>query len=217
MTEKRPLRFPSVRLVAVAALAGIAAGAVAVYVKEAGIGKVAQAGQCEASMVKAEALKPFATGQVAALVAPNEPRRIEGMSFTDAAGKERTLADFLGKTVLVNLWATWCVPCREEMPALNALQKIRGGDRFEVVAINIDTGSAEKPRTFLEETGVDSLGLYLDPSMGSFNSAKKQGLAFGLPATLLLDDKGCLLGAMNGPAAWDSADAKALIDAALTR
>ncbi|MCJ7999774.1 TlpA family protein disulfide reductase [Rhizobium cremeum] len=125
-----------------------------------------------------------------------------------------TLADFSGKTVLLNLWATWCVPCREEMPALDALQKAEGNDKFQVLAINIDTGSAEKPKTFLSEIGVNALGLYRDSSMGVFNEMKKEGLAFGLPVTLLIDAKGCLLGSMNGPAAWDSEDAAKLVRAA---
>ena len=148
------------------------------------------------------------------MVAAAEPRAIGGLSFKDQADKDLTLADFSGKTVLLNLWATWCVPCREEMPALNALQKAEGSDAFQVLAINIDTGPIDKPKAFLEETGVDALGLYRDASMGVFNTLKKEGLAFGLPATLLIDGKGCLLGAMNGPAAWDSPDAKALIKAA---
>ncbi len=101
------------------------------------------------------------------------------------------------------------------MPALNSLQKALGGDRFEVVAINIDTGGDDKPKTFLDEVGVHELGYYRDASMGVFNTLKKEGLAFGLPATLLLDEKGCLIGSMNGPAAWDSEDAKSLIRAAL--
>jgi thiol-disulfide isomerase/thioredoxin len=114
--------------------------------------------------------------------------------------------------VLLNLWATWCVPCREEMPALNALQAAKGSDRFEVVAINIDTGGDEKPKAFLDETGVHQLAYYRDSSMGVFNALKKEGLAFGLPVTLVLDKKGCLIGSMNGPAAWDSDEAKALVD-----
>ncbi len=218
MTEKRPLGLPSAKLVAIAAVAGILAGAVAVYVKQTTSGngtEVADAAQCAASVGKAASLKPFAAGEVAALVAAADPRVIAGLSFKDQADKDLTLADFAGKTVLLNLWATWCVPCREEMPALNALQEAEGSDRFQVLAINIDTGAADKPKAFLDETGVDALGLYRDASMGVFNTLKKEGLAFGLPATLLIDGKGCLLGAMNGPAAWDSDDAKALIRAAV--
>lgn len=217
MTEKRPLGLPSAKLVAIAAVAGILAGAVAVYVKQTASGngtEVADAAQCEASVEKAAALKPFTTGEVAAMVAAVGPRVVDGLTFKDQADKDLTLADFTGKTVLLNLWATWCVPCREEMPALNALQKAEGSDAFQVLAINIDTGPIDKPKAFLEETGVDALGLYRDASMGVFNTLKKEGLAFGLPATLLIDGKGCLLGAMNGPAAWDSKDARALIKAA---
>jgi thiol-disulfide isomerase/thioredoxin len=122
-----------------------------------------------------------------------------------------TQDDLKGKAVLLNLWATWCVPCREEMPALNALEKEAGANNFEVVTVNIDTGDDEKPKTFMSEYGIDSLKLYRDSSMGVFNALKKEGLAFGLPATLLIDDQGCLLASMNGPAAWDSNDAKALV------
>jgi len=109
--------------------------------------------------------------------------------------------------------------CRagRKLPALNALQEAEGSDKFQVVAINIDTGAVDKPKAFLEEIGVDSLGLYRDSTMGVFNTMKKEGLAFGLPVTLLIDGKGCLLGAMNGPAAWDSKDAMALIKAAVGR
>ncbi len=110
--------------------------------------------------------------------------------------------------MLVNLWATWCIPCREEMPALNRLQAEKGNRNFEVVAINIDTGSDEKPKNFLVDTGVDKLGFYRDSSMGVFNAFKKEGLAFGLPVTLILDKQGCLIGSMNGPAAWDSPQAQ---------
>jgi thiol-disulfide isomerase/thioredoxin len=136
------------------------------------------------------------------------------LAFKGPDGRDLKTADFAGKTVLLNLWATWCGPCREEMPALNALQKGMGAKDFEVVAVNIDTGSDEKPKAFLAEYGVDTLGYYRDSSMGVFNSLKKEGLAFGLPVTLVMDKKGCLISAMNGPAAWDSPDAKALITAA---
>ena len=219
MTNKRPLGLPSVKLIVIAAVAGIVAGAAAVYVKETGSGKVetAAAQQCEGVGPGIEAVKAFARGEVAAMVAADNPRPIVGMSFVDDLEKPLSLQSFRGKTLLVNLWATWCVPCREEMPALNALQQARGGDDFQVVAINIDTGDAGKPRDFLNETGVDKLGLYRDSSMGVFNTMKKEGLAFGLPATMLVEEKGCLLGSMNGPAAWDSPEALALVDAAIAR
>ncbi len=220
MTKKRPLGLPSARLVVVAALAGLAAGAVAVYVKRMGSGNTdapvvaAASGECAATKAKGEALKPFLKGEVANMTAVDAPRSIP-LSFKSREGKDLTLADFKGKTVLLNLWATWCVPCRKEMPALDALQKEKGGADFEVVAVNIDTGSDEKPLKFYEDTGLASLGYYRDASMGVFNTAKKEGLVIGLPATMLFDAKGCLTAAMNGPAEWASADALALVDAAV--
>jgi len=216
MTVRKTLGLPSMKWIAIAGIAGLLAGAAAIYVKESGSGNaVADAGACKGAAEKAAALTPFSKGQVAAMRTVDEHRTLPALAFDGPAGEAKTMADFSGKTVLLNLWATWCVPCREEMPALNALEKAMGGERFEVVAVNIDTGDDEKPKTFLSETGVDALAYYRDASMGVFNTLKKEGLAFGLPVTLLMDDKGCLISAMNGPAAWDSEDAKALIGAAL--
>lgn len=218
MTTRKPLGLPSLKLISIAAVAGIIAGAAAVYIKETGSGNgggETASGQCTAAKDLAQKITPLAKGQVAAMVAANERRKLTTVAFNDADNKPVTLDSFAGKTVLLNLWATWCVPCREEMPALNALEKDMGSDKFQVVAVNIDTGDDEKPKAFLSETGVDSLKLYRDNTIGVFNSLKKEGLAFGLPVTLLLDDKGCLISAMNGPAAWDSEDAKALIKGAI--
>jgi thiol-disulfide isomerase/thioredoxin len=173
----------------------------------------ASAGACEGAVERVKSVSQFSKGQVAAMVAAQPPRPL-ALTFKGADGKELKTADFAGKTVLLNLWATWCGPCREEMPALNALQKDAGGKDFEVVAINIDTGSDDKPKNFLADYKVDTLGYYRDSSMGVFNVLKKEGLAFGLPATLIIDKQGCIISSMNGPAAWDSGDAKALIAAA---
>ncbi len=209
---------PAVKLFALAAVFGVIVGAAAVYVKETGSGNAepteTAAAACPMTGEKVTSLTPFMKGQVAAMSPAASPRPI-ALDFNDPDGKPTTVSAFAGKTLLVNLWATWCGPCREEMPALNALQKSLGSDKFEVVAINIDVGDDEKPKAFLDETAVHDLRYYRDASMGVFNNLKKEGLAFGLPATLLLDDKGCLIGSMNGPAAWDSDDAKALITAAV--
>ncbi|RWX74387.1 TlpA family protein disulfide reductase [Neorhizobium lilium] len=219
MTSKRPLGLPFVRLILIAGIAGILAGAVAVYVTNTGSGNAAGAlfeassGTCEGSVETVKAVSRFAKGEVAAMVPAQPPRPLE-LNFKGPAGQNMTTADLSGKTVLLNLWATWCGPCRQEMPALNALQKEMGGPGFEVVAVNIDTGGDEKPKAFMAEYGIDGLGYYRDSSMGVFNKLKKEGLAFGLPVTLVIDGKGCLISAMNGPAAWDSADGKALIMAA---
>jgi thiol-disulfide isomerase/thioredoxin len=218
MTAKKPFGLPSMKLVLLAAVAGVIAGAAAVYVKEAGYGngnaETAAADQCGSAKDHAAALTPFTKGQVAAMSVPPAPISLKDVSFKGAEGQPLSISSFAGKTVLLNIWATWCVPCREEMPALNALEKSVGSDKFEVVAVNIDTGDDEKTKTFRTEYAIDKLGYYRDNTMGVFNVLKKQGLAFGLPVTLLIDDKGCLLSAMNGPAAWDSEDAKNLVKAA---
>ena len=219
MSVKKKLGLPAGKLVAIAGLAGLLAGGAAIYVKESlsGNGAVASAdpAACVLAAKTAAAITPFSKGQVAAMRTVDEHRPLPDLAFNGPDAQKKTIADFAGKTLLVNLWATWCVPCREEMPALNTLQQALGSDHFEVVAINIDTGDDEKPKTFLDETKVHNLAYYRDASMGVFNTLKKEGLAFGLPVTLLMDDKGCLISAMNGPAAWDSEDAKALINAAL--
>jgi thiol-disulfide isomerase/thioredoxin len=145
------------------------------------------------------------------------PQSLKTLAFNDPEGKPMTIADHGGRTLLVNLWATWCAPCRAEMPALDALEREMGGEEFEVVAINVDTGDDTKPKKFLEETGVASLGHYRDNTLGVFNDLKKRGLALGLPVTLLVDGEGCLLANMNGPAEWASPDARKLIEAALAK
>jgi thiol-disulfide isomerase/thioredoxin len=217
MQEKTRRLFPSLKLVAIAAIAGVVAGAVAVYMKEAGHGNGLEVAgvDCAPAVAAAKAISPFAKGQLAAFIVNATPTPLSLSPFKDGAGKDVRLGDFKGKLQLVNLWATWCVPCREEMPALNGLQKALGGETFQVTAINLDTGDDEKPKEFLEETGIDALTLYHDASLSTFNALKKAGVAFGLPASVLIDGKGCMLGSLNGPAAWESDDAKALIRAAL--
>lgn len=212
------------RIVYLAALAGVIAGIGAVYLIERPSGNAvasnvsAQSDQASAQCaLKADSLKALdaaATGGVAAMRAAEKPMSVAHIAFTGSDGKQMTLGDYKGKTLLVNLWATWCAPCREEMPELDNLQTAKGGSDFDVVAINIDTGSDEKPKKFLEEIGIKSLSLNRDPTMSSFNELKRSGLAFGLPVTLLVDKEGCQIASMNGPAPWDGPDAIKLIEAA---
>jgi thiol-disulfide isomerase/thioredoxin len=217
MPDRKPSLFPSMKLVAIAALAGIVAGGVAVYMKEAGNGNGPglAAIDCAPAQAAIARLSPLAVGQVAAFVPARQSEALVLPAFKDAAGKAVKLGDFAGKVQLVNLWATWCVPCREEMPALNGLQKTFGSPRFQVTAINLDTGDDSKPKDFLADSKIDALPLYHDATLSSFNTLKKAGVAMGLPASVLIDAKGCMLGSMNGPAAWDSDDAKAMIKAAM--
>ena len=115
--------------------------------------------------------------------------------------------------MLLNLWATWCVPCRAEMPALDRLQARLGGADFEVVAVNVDTARLERPKAFLDEIGVKSLDRYADSSGDSFEALRLAGKALGLPTSLLIGKDGCELGVAAGPAKWDSDDALRLIEA----
>ena len=209
----------SFKWIAGAAVAAVIAGAGAVYVTNAPSGNggtgVAQA-QCEASPERKAAIDAAAKGEVAAFLA-TDPEDLTAVAFQGPDGTPMTLGDFKGKTILVNLWATWCAPCRKEMPALDGLEQQLGGDEFEVVAVNIDTGEPAKAEQFLGEVGVTTLAHYRDPSMGIFNEFKRRSLALGLPATVLVDPQGCLMGKLNGPAEWNSEDAIGLIDAAMER
>ncbi len=212
----------TLRTVGIAVVVAALAGAVAVYVNGMPSGNTSQVASasgesCSASLALAETIQPLATGHVAAMASASEATPLQSLAFAGPGGEAMTLGDLSGKTVLVNLWATWCAPCREEMPALDELQAELGGDDFEVVAINIDGGDDTKPKKFLTDIGVSDLGFYRDNTMGVFNTLKKDGLAFGLPVTLLVDDKGCLLASMNGPAHWSGDDAKTYIRGALGR
>ena len=216
------LNLPTAWLIAAAVVAGIVAGgAFGLYVMGDPSGNngpqttasSADDAACAAKQDLATVAGAAARGEVAAMLAASPPQSLKGLSFNAPDGTPMTLADLSGRTVLLNLWATWCAPCRHEMPALNRLQIEEGGADFEVVAINVDTGGDEKPKRFLEETGVDALGYYRDATMGVFNELKRRGLALGLPVTVLVDAGGCMIAHMNGPAEWASADARALIAA----
>lgn len=214
-----PIRIAAIALVA--AIAGAVIGAVALYVKDSRSGNapeaVATAGsnQCSARLADAKRIGEAATGDVAAMRPVDRPISIDTLVFNGPDGNPIAMDSFRGKVLLINLWATWCAPCREEMPALDALQEKRGGEDFEVIAINIDRGSDDKPKAFLAETGIKHMAYYRDKTMGVFDSLKSEGLAFGLPVTLLAGRDGCVLASMNGPAHWASDDAVKLVDAAI--
>jgi thiol-disulfide isomerase/thioredoxin len=201
-------------MVVTGSIAGVAVGLAAVY----GIGKIernAPDAVCAQAAGVVQRLAPLARGEVAAFAVADPSRRLPDLAFRDGAGAERHLADWRGRTVLLNLWATWCVPCRKEMPALEALEGKLGGSHFEVVAINIDTRDPDKPRAWLKEVGIDRLAYYADPSAKTFQDLKTVGRASGMPTTLLVDPSGCELGTVAGPAEWASDDAIALVTAAL--
>jgi thiol-disulfide isomerase/thioredoxin len=172
---------------------------------------------CRPAVDLARKLAPLAQGEVAALTMATSPLRLPDLAFEDADGKPRKLSDWRGRTVLVNLWATWCVPCRREMPALDSLQTKLGGPNFEVVAVNIDTRDPDKPRAWLNEVGVKQLAYYADPTAKVFQDLKVIGRAFGMPTTLLVDPARCEIGTVAGPAEWASEDALKLVKTALAK
>lgn len=170
---------------------------------------------CNGAVSLAQKIAPLAHGEVAALTMATSPLRLPDLAFEDADGKPKKLSDWRGKTVLVNLWATWCVPCRKEMPALDSLQTKLGGKDFEVVAINIDTRDPEKPKNFLKDGNLTRLGYYSDQKAKVFQDLKNIGKALGMPTSVLVDGQGCEIANIAGPAEWASDDAIKLIKAAV--
>jgi thiol-disulfide isomerase/thioredoxin len=213
--DKRSYAKKRLALVLAGGAAGVVVGLGAVYGITALTRNAAGPAACRPAVEMAKKIAPFARGEVAAVNVAKSPLQLPDLAFTDASGKKVTLADFKGRTVLLNLWATWCVPCRKEMPALDALEAKLGGPDFQVVAVNIDTRDAEKPKAFLKEIGVAKLDYFADSSAKVFQDLKAIGRAFGMPTTLLIDKQGCELGTIAGPAEWASEDATKLVQAAL--
>lgn len=147
------------------------------------------------------AVGPFATAQEATktFVTHSTPRPVAAIDFADGQGQARSLADFKGKVVVLNIWATWCVPCRREMPALDRLQAALGGPDFEVVPLSIDRGGLDTVSNFYAEIGVSHLAKYIDTS----GQVVRTVGAVGVPTTLIIDRAGNEVGRVIGPAEWD--------------
>lgn len=203
-------------LVALAAILAALAGFGAVYVNLDGTGNDATAPKDQSGKPSSTAktgLGAYSRGHMAAFVAKAQPVDLPPIEFVDADGSPKSIADWKDKVVLLNLWATWCGPCRKEMPALDKLKADLAGDDFDLVALSVDRTGLEKPKKFLEEIGVKHIELYNNSSGKLAQSLK----AFGMPTTLLLDRQGRELGRLVGPAEWDTPDAVALIKAAIAR
>lgn len=166
--------------------------------------------QAWAQAAPSNALQALATGAMQAFKPTSPPTPVEGIEIVDAAGKPRPLSEWKGRIVLLNLWATWCAPCLEEMPALDRLKAALGSAEFDLIALNIDK-TPEKPLRFVADKGIKALEFLRDPTAKAFAHVKSQGM----PTTLLLDRQGREIGRLVGPAQWDSAEAKALIKAAI--
>jgi thiol-disulfide isomerase/thioredoxin len=154
---------------------------------------------------------PLLTGAMTTFVLKQPAAELPDIRFLNGEGKDVSLSSFAGKVVLLNLWATWCAPCREEMPALARLQQQLGSDKFQVVALAVDKAGLEGARKFLKDNNIDGLALYADPTARVGTELK----VIGMPTTLLMDAQGREIGRLIGPAAWDSPEAKRLIQSYL--
>jgi thiol-disulfide isomerase/thioredoxin len=135
-------------------------------------------------------------------VAHDELQPGPAVHFEDDQGQPLSVADFRGKIVLLNVWATWCVPCVKEIPALDHLAAALNGADFAVVAVSIDRKGIDAVRKAFRERGVQRLPIYIDRSGEALRTVR----AVGLPASLLLDREGRELGRAAGAAAWDDAE-----------
>jgi len=161
----------------------------------------------------ATGLRQLAKGPMAAFVVKPAGQPMTNIIFQDESGAETGLDKWKGRVVLLNLWATWCAPCRKEMPELDALQQKLGSADFEVVAVSLDRQGAETARKFLDETKATNLKLYLDPTSRALDAVK----APGLPATVLIDREGHEVGRLVGPADWASPEAVALVEKVISQ
>lgn len=161
----------------------------------------------------ASALPVWADETPPNFVLEEPPKPLPGIRFQDAAAKPLSLADFRGKVVLLNLWATWCIPCRTEMPTLDRLQAKLGGAGFVVVPLSIDRKGMTAVESFYREIGIMHLDKYID----SGGEAPGHLGILGLPTTLLIDREGRELGRLVGPSAWDSPEMIAFLQGIIAR
>ncbi|OYX43547.1 MAG: thioredoxin [Rhodobacterales bacterium 32-67-9] len=148
-------------------------------------------------------------GSMKKLMFAAEPAEVSDLAFTDASGAEHRLTDWRGKIVAVNFWATWCAPCRKELPALDALNRDLGGDDFAVVTIATGRNPLPAITRLFEETGVKTLPVLLDPRQ----DLARDMAVFGLPVTVILDREGREIARMTGDAEWASESARAIVAA----
>lgn len=155
--------------------------------------------------------KALAKGPMVGVIVHPERKDIAAFTFTNEKGEQLNLSKWKGRVVVLNLWATWCAPCRKEMPDLGKLQTALSGPDFEVVALSLDRKGLEASKAFLQETGVTNLSLYIEPEAKSLAALQ----ALGLPATILIDRNGKEAGRLLGPADWASPEAQAMVKALL--
>lgn len=215
MTESNarlPEKSPLPRLILTLGLAIVAVGiSVWVFLSNA----APSARECPVQAEAAAKLDAAAVGELAALLGTGEGRGYRSLTFKKADGTDTSISAFSGKRLLVNFWASWCVPCREEMPALDAIAGKYNSDTFMVLPINLDMGESGlgKAQEFLAEGAYKNLPLYADNTFAAFERLKTEAVAIGLPVTLLLDEMGCELAVLPGPAEWATPDGEAVVEA----
>ncbi len=155
--------------------------------------------------------KALATGSLAGFIIHPQRKDIAAFSFANDKGQTLDLSKWKGRVVLLNLWATWCAPCRKEMPDLSKLQTALGGPDFEVVALSLDRKGLAASQAFLKETGVSNLAAYVQPDGKPLAALE----ALGLPATILIDRNGKEAGRILGSVDWASPESQAMVKALL--
>lgn len=173
----------------------------------AGIVSILGAGSSPATSGAAETAPPPFRGEIQSFEPRAEPQALPEIAFQGPDGEKRSLADFRDRVIVLNFWAVWCAPCLKEMPSLDRLQAKLEKERFEVVAVSIDRGDGDGPRSFFQRLEINHLRLYRDPTNQSSRAIKIRGL----PTTLLIDGQGREIGRLEGGADWDSPEAEALI------
>ncbi|WP_291837351.1 TlpA disulfide reductase family protein [Limimaricola sp.] len=200
------MKRPVLILATVVAIAAVAVAAVLYTSRTPPANAPAQAASADTS-----ALAALRSGDMQKLALSDKPVPLPTDSFTDEAGKSVSFENLKGKVLLVNFWATWCAPCRKEMPTLAALQTALGSDQFQVVTIATGRNSPDAVARFFDEIGVKNLPRYMDPQQ---QIARKAGI-LGLPVTLIVDRQGQEVGRLQGDADWSSDSAKAILSAVI--
>jgi thiol-disulfide isomerase/thioredoxin len=211
MTDQapKPARLQPRRVLVIALVSAAIALAITLWVGN----NSTQAASCPANTVEAAKLDAAALGELAAVNGTGQGRSYADMALKDAAGTPLTVKSFEGKRLLVNFWASWCIPCREEMPALNALAEKYNSETFMVLPVNTGETDPAKGAAFLAEGNWPNLPLYAEAnSFEIINRLKTSAVSAGLPASVLVDEKGCELAVLQGPAEWDSPDGHGLIE-----